>query len=152
VTATLRMIGIDEWAFRKRHPYGTILVDLERHCAVDLLPDCSSERVAAWLQAHRDIEVIARDRSGPFATAATEGAPDAVQVADRWHLLVNLRDTLERLLEQEPTSLGAAAAVPVPQAERTIETTSELEPVHFVRLSVGPGVSADRASAGKRGI
>lgn len=129
VTATLHIIGIDEWAFRKGHTYGTIFVDLEQHRVVDLLPDCSSESVTTWLQAHPGIEIIARDRSSPFATAATEGAPDAVQVADRWHLLVNLRDTLERLLEQEPTCLGAAATVPEPPAEPAIETTSELEPV-----------------------
>lgn len=82
-----RAIGIDEWAWRKGRQYGTILVDLERHRVVDLLPDCSGERVTAWLKANPTIEVIARDRSGPFANAATEGAPAAIQVADRWHLL-----------------------------------------------------------------
>ncbi|MFZ0258261.1 MAG: ISL3 family transposase [Gammaproteobacteria bacterium] len=95
---TPRILGIDDWAFRKGRNYGTILVDLECHKVVDLLPDRSAETLATWLHTHPGIEVIARDRSIEYARGIAEGAPQALQVADRWHLLLNLRQMLERLL------------------------------------------------------
>ncbi len=82
----------------KRPDYGTILVDLELHCVVDLLADRSADTLATWLQAHPGVEIISRDRGGGYAEGARRGAPDAVQFADRWHLLANLRAALERLL------------------------------------------------------
>ena len=93
-----RVVGIDDWAWKKGRSYGTILVDLEQQCVIDLLPDRSADTLTAWLQAHPGIEVISRDRGGTYADGARRGAPDAVQVADRWHLLANLREALERLL------------------------------------------------------
>lgn len=93
-----RVVGIDEFAFRKGLRYGTILVDMEKHEVIDLLPDRSSDTVAFWLQAHPGIEVISRDRSGAFAEAANRGAPQARQVADRWHLIKNLCEALVRLI------------------------------------------------------
>lgn len=80
-------IGIDDWAFRRGHRYGTILVDLERHEVIDLLEDREAGSVSAWLKRHPEIRIIARDRGGAYAEAAAKGAPQAVQVADRWHLL-----------------------------------------------------------------
>lgn len=91
-----RVIGVDDWAIRKGCIYGTIVVDLEAHRVLDLLPDRSSDTLASWLRQHPGIEVIARDRSTDCAKAATEAAPQAVQVAYRWHLLHNLRQMLER--------------------------------------------------------
>ncbi len=95
---TPAILGIDEWAWRKGRRYGTILCDLERHCPVDLLPDCAAERVIAWLRAHPGIKVVSRDRDSAFADAIRKGAPQAVQVADRWHLLQNLQKSLKDLL------------------------------------------------------
>lgn len=89
------MLGVDDWAVHKGLTYGTILVDFERHCPVDLLPDRSSGSLAAWLQAHPGVQLIARDRAGAYAEGARDGAPEAVQVADRWHLVDNLADVLE---------------------------------------------------------
>lgn len=93
-----RVLGVDDWARRKGQTYGTILVDLERHRVVDLLPDRSASTLADWLRRHRGIRAVARDRSTEYARGIRLGAPRAVQVADRWHLLLNLRQMAERWL------------------------------------------------------
>lgn len=93
-----RGLGVDDFARKRGRSYGTILVDLERRWPVDLLPERSADVLKAWLACHPGVEVITRDRSREYALGATEGAPKALQVADRWHLLVNLREALERYL------------------------------------------------------
>ena len=103
VASRLGAIGIDDWAKRKGHTYGTIVVDLDRHCPVDLLEDRTAETVAAWLHAHPEVTVVARDRAEAYASGATQGAPDAVQVADRWHLVKHLREAVEAELRAHPT-------------------------------------------------
>ena len=99
--ATPRVLGVDDWAWKKGRTYGTILVDLEEHRVVDLLPDRLADTLATWLLAHPGIQIISRDRGGSYAEAARRGAPTAVQVADRYHLLTNLRAALERLLTRQ---------------------------------------------------
>jgi transposase len=94
---------------RRGRTYGTIVVDLERRRRVDLLPDRSSETLAAWLAQRPGIEIISRDRSGAYADAARQGAPGALQVADRWHLLKNAGDALDRVLGSEGKILEAVA-------------------------------------------
>lgn len=89
-------IGIDDWAMKKRLRYGTIIVDLERHRPIDLLPDRTAPVVVDWLRERNGIEVVARDRSTEYKRAIVAGAPDAMQVADRWHLLFNVRQMVER--------------------------------------------------------
>jgi transposase len=103
-----RVVGIDDWAWRKGQRYGTIVVDLERSDFIDLLPDREAATVAAWLKAHPGIEVVSRDRSPTYAQAATEGASQARQIADRWHLLKNLREAIERVLERHSAVVDAA--------------------------------------------
>jgi transposase len=106
-----RVLGVDDWAFRKGHRYGTILVDLERRRIVDLLADRKAETLAPWLSQYPGLEVISRDRAPAYAEAARKGAPQAVQVLDRWHLFQNLVEALERCLLRFRPALKVAAGV-----------------------------------------
>ncbi len=121
----LRIVGIDDWALCKGRTYGTIVVDMERRRVADLLPDRSAATVADWLQQRPGIEIVARDRSTEYARAAAIGAPKAVQVADRWHLLANMRQALERWLHTTharlrrlPVQAAEAKASPVPPGRK----------------------------------
>lgn len=84
-----RVIGIDDWAWRKGHRYGTVICDLEQRRIIDVLPDRETTTVQAWLAARPSIEIIARDRGGGYGPAGQRGRPEAMQVADRWHLMEN---------------------------------------------------------------
>jgi transposase len=111
----IRTLGVDDWAWRKGEDYGTILVDLDRRRVVDLLPGRSAEELAAWLGRHPTVSVISRDRSGLYAEGARVGAPDAVQVADRFHLVLNLSAAIQRALEEHTGKLQIPAASPQPK-------------------------------------
>lgn len=88
-TSTPKVVGIDDWAWKRGHRYGTIICDLEQRRIVDILPDREAATVAGWLAEHPSIAIIARDRGAGYIQAATQGRPEAVQVADRWHLMEN---------------------------------------------------------------
>jgi transposase len=105
-TAVPEVVGIDDWSKRKGRSYGTIIVDLERHRPVDLLPDRTADTTATWMKAHPEIRVVARDRAEAYASGVSEGAPRATQVADRWHLIKNLREALETELDLCPLIPG----------------------------------------------
>src|SRR3954453_20322607 len=86
---TLTVIGIDDFAWRRNHRYGTIVCDLERRRTVTLLPDREPATVRAWLSKHPAINIVSRDRGGGYGEAAAKALPNAIQVADRWHLMEN---------------------------------------------------------------
>jgi transposase len=156
-----RVAGIDDWSWRRGQRYGTIICDLERRRVIDILPERSTEVVAAWLQQHPGVEVIARDRAGAYAEGARQGAPDATQVADRWHLLRNLGDAVQGAVDRYRSAVGQAARIvasgqsagqeettPVPsstketrrRAERQAQRQRRYEELHRLRSS---GLSAE---------
>ncbi len=101
----VRVLGVDDFAWKKGQTYGTNLVDLELRRPIELLPDRCEEALEAWLRTHPEIDIISRDRGGGYAAAARKGAPQAQQVADRFHLLLNLRDSLKKLMERKQACL-----------------------------------------------
>lgn len=138
--ASPRVVGIDDWAYKRGQTYGTILVDLEQHQVLDLLPDRTTDTVATWLKNQPSIEVISRDRAGAYAEAARQGAPQAQQVADRWHLLQNLTEAVQAVVErhyprfrQMVQPVAEQESAPPEQTEPTLTTTAPLSPVQQLR-------------------
>jgi transposase len=135
-----RVIGIDDWAFRKGRRYGTVVIDLERQRPIALLPDREVETVTQWLRQQPQIEIISRDRAHEYIQASTLGAPQAIQVADRWHLLRNAGDALHEMLRPHAAQLRKWASAAY--TSRLIEASEILRP--------SPSATQQRQSAAKR--
>ena len=151
---TPRVLGVDDWAKRRGQSYGTILVDLERQCTIDLLPDREAETLTNWLKAHPGVEIVTRDRSRAYLEGITSGAPSAVQIADRWHLIKNLSEALERLLIRQHRLIREATnpVVELPQPAQLSQPepqSQQIEEVQAARRFLPPrldkGVSERRA-------
>ncbi len=103
--SSVRILGIDDWSWKKGVTYGSILVDLELRKPIELLPDRTASTAEAWLRRHPEVEVVSRDRGGDYAAAAKKGAPQATQVADRFHLLRNIRERLKEVMDRRQSCL-----------------------------------------------
>jgi transposase len=141
-----KAVGIDDWAKRKGHTYGTIIVDLESHRPVDVLPDRTAQTVAVWMQAHPEVKIVTRDRAEAYASGVKQGAPQAIQVADRWHLLKNLREAAEEELRGRPIlpwrpPIETSAAEP---------TSSPLDPEPVPSPPIYPNTPAGRRAEAAR--
>jgi transposase len=122
---SVRVLGIDDWCWKRGRRYGTILVDLEKRKIIDLLPDRKATTVVKWLAQHPQIEIISRDRGTDYAAAAREGAPQAKQVVHRFHLVKNLAEVLQVLLARCRSEIRQAAPQ---QEEPPRPQTQEKEP------------------------
>jgi transposase len=154
-TASPRCVGIDDWAWRKGQRYGTIVVDLETSEIIDLLPDRDAATVKVWLAAHPGVELVSRDRASSYSQAATEAASQAQQVADRWHLLKNVREAIERVLDRhlpiitealKPSDPDPGKAEPLPADE----PSPALDPVAGETSSNSPRKEAALAKRRRR--
>jgi transposase len=106
---SVRVLGVDDFAFRKGQRYGTILVDLEQHKAIELLPDREAATLQGWLKRHPEVQYLSRDRAVAYAEAASQAAPQAVQIADRFHLMKNLTEAFERVVQKHSSALRETA-------------------------------------------
>lgn len=117
---TPQMLGVDEFAYRRSKRYGTILINLEDGKPVDLLPDRQATTLETWLKKHPGVQLISRDRAGEFARGARQGAPEALQTADRFHVLRNLAETVERILQRHRKALKQIHLVTTPASPSSV--------------------------------
>lgn len=113
---TPKTLGVDDFAFRKGQTYGTLLVDLNQNRPIALLADRKAQTLTQWLQQHPGVEILSRDRSKEYKQGMTQGAPNAIQVADRFHLLKNLTEVLQQVLAMQGKVLKLAQAESIPKA------------------------------------
>jgi transposase len=139
---SVQKVGVDEWAWKKGHRYGTILVDLEKRRVVQLLADRSVETSKAWLRKHPEIDLVSRDRGKIFRQAATEGAPQAKQVVDRFHLQKNFAEALEKFFRKQERvpekATGGSTGKVHPTARRAVpeKVAQERRARHRQQVSV----------------
>ena len=141
-----QVVGIDEWSWKRRLRYGTLICDLERGRPIEVLADRSVATVAAWFEQHPTVEIVSRDRSSEFAAAIAQGAPQALQVADRWHLGKNLADSVSTLLARCRAEIRRAVqGQALPEHER-----GETEPLPEEDRPPPRARSVKLAQAGRR--
>ncbi len=126
---TPRVLGVDDWGFQQKHPTGTLLVDLEQHRPIDVLLGSDEEVLTQWLNGHAGVEVIVRDRGASYRKAATKSAPHAQQVLDRWHVLKNLGEVIQKTLAQHIDVLRQAGQqVKIDSQQTSFAPTESVSP------------------------
>jgi transposase len=130
---TVTHLGIDDFALRRGRTYGTVLVDLKRHQVLDLLPDRKAKTAQAWIEAHPEIKLVSRDRGEEYAAAARKGAPQAIQTADRFHLVKNLAEAVQKALACCRAEIRKSAqedTVPQTEGSEAPLSGSDFQPKH----------------------
>ncbi|XNN23014.1 ISL3 family transposase [Streptomyces sp. CY1] len=136
---TPRVIGVDDFALRRRHRYATVVIDAETHERIDVLPDRTADTLEAWLRKHPGIEVVCRDGSATYAEAIRRALPDAVQVGDRWHLWHNLCDATLSEVKAHSTCWATVLDAPIYDGPRAQTTLERWHQVHDL-LNQGAGL------------
>jgi transposase len=140
-------LGIDDFSFRRGRKFGTILVDMQSHQVIDLLPDRKAETAKTWMQTHPEIKIVSRDRGGDYAAGAREGAPQATQIADRFHMYKNLVEAVELTLARCRAEIrkNAQATVQREEAEGSKLLVENTEFVSVENWKPAPDLGAERA-------
>jgi transposase len=146
--APLHAIGIDDWAWKRGHRYGTVICDLERHRIVDLLPDREAATVEAWLAARSSIAIIARDRGGGYRQAAAKASPQAIQVADRWHLMENASAAFLEAVRRSMRPIRGALGNPSAVDPELLTSAERLQFDGYLRREEARGVICALANKG----
>lgn len=149
-TSTSGIIGVDDWAFKKGRTYGTVIVDLERKEVIDLLPDREAGTLAEWLKNHPEIKTVSRDRYGPYALGVKKGAPNASQVADRFHLLMNLGEATKRIFQAKGKELREIFAVYNDPKKETSTKVEIEQPAQSKPETIIPDISTANISVSRQ--
>jgi transposase len=143
-------LGIDDFAFRRGRKFGSILVDMQSHKVIDLLPDRTKETAAAWISAHPEIDLVSRDRGGDYAAGARVGAPQATQIADRFHLYKNLVEAVELTLARCRAEIRKTASQSISQEERSEPLVIDTEFVSVENWKPAPDACSERERLNRR--
>lgn len=148
VVGQVSQIGVDDFSFRRGRKFGTIVVDLQTHRVLDVLPDRTADTSATWMAAHPEIELVSRDRGGDYAAAARKAAPQATQTADRFHIFKNLTEAVERTLALCRAEIRKRAFDALSEEEKEVVKPVSL-PTEFVSVenwkpAPAPGAERER--------
>lgn len=144
-----RVVGVDDWAITRGHRYGTIIVDLQKRCPIAVLGGREATVVADWLREHPSIKIVSRDRAGAYSEAVETAGPGIKQVADRWHLLANLRETVERMLMRRSASMREAARLATEEARASADPVGATVRAAVRSLTAWQRLSIERRAARK---